>query len=57
MGSELLFEHRMCRDLGWRSVEAMRAGLTGLAYTRWIAFYLHEDEEAKRRSRKRGRRR
>jgi hypothetical protein len=47
----------MCRDLGWRSVEMMEAGLTGLAYTRWIAFYLHEDEEAKRNKRRRGRRR
>lgn len=35
----------------------MEAGLTGLAYTRWIAFYTHESEEAKRQSRKRGRRR
>lgn len=54
-GPELLFEHRMCRDLGWHSVEAMRAGLTGLAFTRWVAFYVHEDEERKRHNRRRGR--
>lgn len=53
MDNERRFEFRMVRDLGWQSVERMRAGMTQAEFIDWIAFYRLEAadqvQQAKRR--------
>lgn len=53
MDSERRFEYRMVRDLGWQSVERLRAGMTQAEFVEWIAFYRLEaadlQQQAKRR--------
>jgi hypothetical protein len=53
MDNERRFEFRMVRDLGWQSVERMRAGMIQAEFVEWIAFYRLEAadqlQQAKRR--------
>jgi hypothetical protein len=51
MDSERRFEFRMVRDLGWQSVERMRAGMTQAEFVEWLAFYRIEFPPPKRRAR------
>jgi hypothetical protein len=54
MDNERRFEYRMVRDLGWQSVERMRAGMTQAEFVDWIAFY--RLEAADRQQQAKGRR-
>lgn len=43
--SESRFQHNLCRDLGWLSVDRMMHGLSNREYMRWKALYTAEAAE------------
>jgi hypothetical protein len=48
-----MFEFRMVRDLGWQSVERLRAGMTQAEFVDWIGFYRAEVAERQQQAKRR----
>lgn len=44
----LRFDYFLCRKLGWRSVDEMRAGMSVDEWNRWRVLYLLENQEQER---------
>lgn len=50
----LEFDHRLCRDLGWRSVDAMRRGMSSAEWQHWRVYYLRLQQRRELEAAKRG---
>lgn len=42
---DLEFDHLLCRDLGWRSVDLMRRGMSSAEWQDWRIYYLRRQQE------------